>query len=469
MADLIPLAAVPGHYADRSDTCLVLDHERWTWADLDAASDLWADELRSRNVKAGDLVAYTLENGLEFFALTFGVYKLGATPAPLSPKLPVAELEDILEIMQPRTVVRNVDPRPGSPGPPPSPPWPISPSWKACTSGGSTGRPKVIVDHRPAAFDPGQSFIGLPRDDVVIVPGPLYHNAPFSAAILGLARGNRVVVSVRFDVENTLCLIEQEHAAWALLVPTMMHRIWRLAADKKARYDLSSLNCVVHTAAPMSAWLKRAWIEWLGPDRIWEVYGATEGLARTWIGGSEWLERPGSVGRPIGGARLAVLDDRGQVLPAGSIGEIFAMPPDGPGSTYHYIGAERRASENGWESVGDIGWIDEDGYLYLADRRSDLIISGGVNIFPAEVEAALLQHPQVLSCAAVGAPDDDLGQRVHAVLQLQGGTLDLQSLRAFLSDRLAANKHPRSMEIRSDPVRDDAGKVRRGQLMSKAS
>jgi bile acid-coenzyme A ligase len=213
----------------------------------------------------------------------------------------------------------------------------------------------------------------------------------------------------------------------------------------------------------MPAWLKQAWIDWLGPDRVWEVYGATEGLVRTWIGGREWMDRPGSVGRPIGGARLAILDTEGREAPVGTMGEVFAMPPGGPSSTYHYIGAERRSTAAGWESVGDIGWVDDEGYLFLADRRSDLIISGGVNVFPAEVEAALLQHPEIESCAVVGLPDDDLGQRVHAVIQSRAA-LDSERVRGFLRERLSPAKIPRSIEVQSLPVRDDAGKVRRSQL-----
>jgi bile acid-coenzyme A ligase len=455
------LADVPSAYHERGEACLVHEGVRWTWADLDAAADAWAGELHRRGVKAGDLVAFTLANGPRFLAVTFGAYKVGATPAPLSPKLPHAELADILEIMRPAAVVRE-----GDANPPEAPPAaaPVAVSWKACTSGGSTGRPKVIVDHRPAAFDPAQTFIDLPRDACVVVPGPLYHNAPFSAAVLGLARGNRLVTQARFDPEGVLALIEQEQAEWALMVPTMMHRIWRLPAEVRARYDLTSLQRVVHTAAPMPEWLKRFWIDWLGADRVWEVYGATEGLVRTWIGGTEWLARPGSVGRPTGGARLLILDDAGRALPAGQVGEVFAMPASGPASTYHYIGAERRSAREGWESVGDIGWLDEAGYLFLADRRADLIISGGVNVFPAEVEAAILQHPSVQSCAVVGVDHEDLGQAVHAVVQSADPHLDLAQLRVFLAERLLTAKHPRSLEVRSEPVRDDAGKVRRAQL-----
>jgi bile acid-coenzyme A ligase len=200
------------------------------------------------------------------------------------------------------------------------------------------------------------------------------------------------------------------------MVPTMLHRIMALPEPGRALHDLSAWQTVVHTAAPMAPWLKQAWIEWRGPDHIWEVYGATEGLVRCWIGGRDWLERPGSVGRPLGGARLRITTPDGGEAPAGELGEVFAMPPGGPGSSYRYIGAERRAIAGGWESVGDMGRVDADGFLYLADRKDDLIISGGVNVWPAEVEAALLLHPDIASCAVYGIADPDRGQIVHAVI-----------------------------------------------------
>lgn len=217
----------------------------------------------------------------------------------------------------------------------------------------------MIVDARPAAFAEGMSFIGIPGEQGrALVAGPLYHNAPFSAAVFALWRGAVVVTQERFDAEACLKTIARERVAWALMVPTMMHRIMRLSEATRRNLDLSSWRMVAHTAAPMASWLKRAWIDEFGPDHVWEAYGATEGLARTWIGGREWLERPGSVGRATGGARFRIIGPDGEDLPPGVEGEIYAMPPGGPGSSYRYIGAERRATADGWESVGDVGRLD---------------------------------------------------------------------------------------------------------------
>ena len=435
--------------------------EAWTFSQLDARARKWRGWLEGRGAKADDLVAFAFPDGPEFVALTFGVYAAGATPAPISHKLPEREREEILELMQPAVFVTPADAATIDARDTPTGPAHVARSWKACTSGGSTGRPKVIVDGRAAAFDEKMEFIGIPSDDVVLVPGPLYHNAPFSASVFALWKGDCVVTMDRFDPERALGLIEQYRVKWSMMVPTMMHRIFRLPADLRGKYDLSSWNMVVHTAAPIAQWLKRGWIDWLGPDHIWEVYGATEGLVRCWIGGREWLDRPGSAGLPAGGAGLKILRPDGTECVVGEQGEVYAMPPGGPGSSYRYLGAERRVTADGWESVGDIGHVDADGYLYLADRRNDLIISGGVNIWPAEVEAAILAHPRIYSCAVLGAPDDDLGQRVHAVIETDDATLDLAALREFLADLLAPNKHPRSLVVSDKPVRDDAGKVRK--------
>ncbi len=439
---------------------LVHGTERWTFGQLDARSAQLAAWLIGKGVEPHDLVAFQLPNGPDFLALTFAIYRCGATPAPLSHRLPPTEHDAIIGVMQPRCAIdAAMLPAPSSHHAPVEP-CPVAASWKACTSGGSTGTPKVIVDGRPAGFPAGTAFIGIPADGRVIVPGPLYHNAPFSAAVFALWNGSTVHTMERFDAVAALDIIAREGIGWALMVPTMMHRIMALPETARPAARYAAWKQVVHTAAPMAPWLKSAWIDWLGPDHVWEVYGATEGLARCWIGGREWLERPGSVGRPIGGARIRILRPDGSDAAPGEQGEVYAMPPGGPGSTYRYIGAERRATAEGWETVGDIGWLDADGFLFLADRKDDLIISGGINIWPAEVEAAILRHPAVRSCAVFGKSDPDLGARVHAVIETDSA-LSASDLSSFLADHLAKSKHPRSIDVTTQRVRDDAGKFRK--------
>jgi len=433
-----------------------------------------ARALQAAGVGAGDFVALALPNGHACIEIAFGCWAVGATPAPVSHRLPAPELHALLDVLKPRLVVANDlsvpgrfevrsdrqldDPRLSSA------PLPVcvSKHVKAIATGGSTGRPKVIVDHAPAMLDPDAPSLGMADGDTVVVPGPMHHSAPFGLVYQALAWGCHVVITPRFDATDTLRLVEQHRAAWLYQVPTMMHRIWRLGDGARARHDVSSLEIVCHIAAPCPPWLKERWIEWLGPDRIWEVYSGTEAVGATKIGGREWLEHRGSVGKLMTGAELRIVGEDGQPLPAGEVGEIYFRATNGLGSTYHYLGAEPR-THGEWESFGDLGWLDADGYLYLADRRTDLVICGGANVYPAEVEAAIDAHPAVLASVVVGLPDADLGQRLHAIVEVRDVTTApaADALMDFLRQRLAAYKLPRSLEFTRERLRDDSGKVRR--------
>ena len=300
-------------------------------------------------------------------------------------------------------------------------------------------------------------------EGTTLVPGPLYHAGPFITAWQSLLSGRRVVLMERFDPSESLALIEKHLVDWVLFVPTMMQRIWKLPSGEREGRDLSSLVTVMCSGAPSPAWLKRAWIEWLGPEKIYEAYGGSERIGGTMISGSEWLEHPGSVGKPTGGRKMRILDPDGGELPPGEIGEVFMMPPGGQGSTYRYVGAAAKATPDGWESLGDMGHLDADGFLYLADRKTDMIATGGANVYPAEVEAAIDAHDAVRSSAVIGLPDDDLGQRIHAIVDAPSGVSE-DALREHLVPRLVRYKIPRSFEFVGEPLRDDAGKVRRSAL-----
>ena len=476
----IPLGEILAENAARlgeDAVALVHGDEVVSWRELDRRSTRRAWALKETGVGTDDLVTLALPNGAAFYEMTFALWKLGATPHIVSWRLPPRELAAILEVARPRLLVASapelvsgfggVDPGIGLQSGREDPhPEAVAKHWKAMSSGGSTGRPKIILDHMPGRVDPETPVIRIPRDAAIVNPGPLYHNAPFSQTHRALFRGNTVVGMTRFDPEETLRLLAEHRARWINMVPTMMLRIWRLPPQVRARYDLSSLESVWHMAAPMPAWLKEAWIEWLGPERIWEFYGGTEGQGASIISGGEWLAHKGSVGRPIN-CEMRILDEAGRPLPIGEIGEIYMRPLNGVGSTYHYLGAEARRADEGFESIGDFGWLDAEGYLYLADRRTDLILSGGANIYPAEVEAALMEHPAVEVAVVVGLPHEDLGQAVHAIVKPHAGqeaALDQAALAAFVGDRLARYKTPRSYEFTTEPLRDDAGKVRRSRL-----
>jgi len=447
-----------------------------TRAELESLANRLARVYAEHGVRADDLVTIALPNGIEHYLASIACWKLGATPQPISARLPFFEREAIMELARPKLIV-GVEPEThvGHPSLPagyePDPnmddsplPERVAASWKAPTSGGSTGRPKIIVARQPSIIDPqALSAFGQRPHGVQLVPGPLYHNAPFAFSTRALCSGNHLVVMTRFDAEGMLQLIEAHRVEWILLVPTMMQRVWNLGAQVRARHDVSSLHAIIHMAASCPPWLKEAWIDWLGPEKVWELYAGTEAQGVTTIRGDEWLEHRGSVGRPEPGT-MKILDDEGRELGPNEVGEIFMRPKAGPGTTYYYIGAEAKAVEGGWESLGDMGYFDAESYLYLADRRTDMILSGGANIYPAEIEAVIDAYPGVRSSCVIGLPDEDMGNRVHAIVDTAGAPLDEEALRGHLNTQLARYKVPRTIEVVNAPVRDDAGKVRRTQL-----
>jgi len=452
------------------------DEQVLTRGQLERDANRRAREFARRGVKAGDLVSLMLPNGLEWLESCLAIWKLGAVPNPLSSRLPRRERDAILDRANPALLVgldaADAGGRPSVPAGfeadaslSDAPLLDVTPPHeRALASGGSTGAPKLILPCNPGLYDPDSPSALFKARAAVLVPGPLYHAVPFSASWQGLFGGAQVVLMRRFDASECLALIEKHRIDRVHFVPTMMQRIWKLPVDDRCSRDVSSLEFVMTGSAPCPAWLMRAFIEWLGPDVMHESFGPSERIGGTFITGREWLAHPGSVGRPTGNTRLRILDPEtlGE-LPAGEIGEIFMLPPSGPGSTYRYVGASAQRTADGWESVGDMGRFDADGYLYLGDRRSDMILCGGRNVYPAEVEAALDEHPAVRSSCVIGLPDEDLGSRVHALVELAHEVPD-RDLRAHVAERLLHYKVPASFERVREPLRDDAGKVRRSAL-----
>ncbi|MDA9431373.1 AMP-binding protein [Bradyrhizobium sp. CCBAU 51627] len=478
---LLPLSDVPRWYAQRKpEGTIAVQHgqDRLTWDQLERGANRRARAFAAKGVKPGDFVAIGLPNGNAFFETTFAVWKCGATPTSLSWRLPRGEAAAVLDILKPALVVggeadwnapnrlpadfapegfsdESLDP-------------PVARYWKAMTSGGSTGRPKVILDHHPAVTDTAAALpLNMPFGASLLNPGPLYHNAPFIVSHYALFGGGKLTGLVKFDAEETLRQIERERVQWVNFVPTMMHRIWALPDNVRNAYDVSSLQTVFHMAAPMPPWLKENWIAWLGPERVWELYGGTERQGACIISGREWLTHKGSVGKIGEMAKLRIIGEDGKDVAPGETGEIYFLNNDGKDATYHYLGAEPKRRADGWESLGDIGRLDSEGYLYLGDRLADMVLRGGANIYPAEVEAAVSECPGVRSCVVVGLPDPELGQRVHAIIEPEAnanGQAIADGMADFLKDRLSRYKHPESFEFVSAPPRDDSGKVRRTLL-----
>lgn len=476
----IPIGAAIRLHAEQDPDRPSITHEGRTVTriDLELRTNRLARAYEQFGVKQHDLVTIALSNGIEFYEACVACWKLGATPQPVSSRLPSRERQRLVSLADPPIVVgieesehpeRTCVPPGFEPGPSlsdePILPDRVGRSWKAPTSGGSTGRPKLIVSGQDGTTLPDSPLgpFGMGLDSVHLVPGPLYHNGPFNFSMQGLFTGNHQVVMSRFDAAASLAMIERYRVQWVLFVPTMMLRIWRLPGEKRSSYDLSSLGGVLHLGAPCPMWLKEAWIEWLGPEKIFELYGGTEAQVFTIISGKEWLEHRGSAGLPTRAGSIKIMSEKGEGLPPGEVGEVWLLPPPDR-KTYHYIGAEPKVLD-GWESLGDMGWLDEDGYLYLADRQADMILVGGANVYPAEVESALEEHQEVLSSAVIGLPDEEYGNRVHAIVHLSGEVTD-KELGAHLAERVAKYKIPKTFERVGSPLRDDAGKVRRSALRS---
>lgn len=452
------------------------DDDVLSWGELSDRVNRRAHALAAAGVRQNDFVVLALPNCNAFYEFTFAIWKLGATPMPVSARLPLPELVPIVEAAGARMVIAHDPAVAAVTGALPSefgrdhadnsPMASLSANhWKAMTSGGSTGRPKLIVDHMPSRFPVMKPMFFMPADGVMLNPGPLYHNIPFAMTHMALMHGCSVVGMPKFDAQSFLEQVQRCRVEWVNLVPTMMNRIARLPAEVRAAYDLSSLKTVWHTAAPIAPWLKELWINWLGPERIWEMYGGSEGFCATQLNGVEWLAHRGSVGRPVVG-EIIIRGEDGALLPPGEVGEVYMRGPSGTKPTYHYVGAESRRRDDGFETFGDFGWLDRDGYLYISDRRTDMIVSGGANIYPAEIEAVLMEHPGVDTAIVVGLPDADLGAVPHAIIRPEAGIEPPSEaeLRAFAEQRLLRYKTPRSYEFTNQPLRDEAGKVRRSKL-----
>jgi long-chain acyl-CoA synthetase len=340
---------------------------------------------------------------------------------------------------------------------------------------GTTGQPKGVRRAAPTVEQVGQQdkvralSFGFPQTGceglTLVVTGPMYHSAPNAYGLIAARQGATVILQPRFDAEQLLQLIERHRVTHLQMVPVMFNRLLDLPETTRRRYDLGSLRFVVHSAAPIAQEIKRQMIDWWGPI-IHEYYGTTETSIITRCSAEEWLAHPGTVGRPHDGAELRILGDNGQSLGAGQPGRICCRVHGVPDFTYHNDDAKRRAAEvDRCILTGDIGFVDKEGYLYLCDRANDMVISGGVNIYPAEIEAALCRMPGVVDCAVFGIPDSEFGEAVHAVVQpVPGHEIDVESVREHLRPMLAGYKLPRSVELRSELPREDSGKIFKRKL-----
>ncbi|PPH39824.1 acid--CoA ligase [Rathayibacter sp. AY1E3] len=457
--------------ADPDRIVAVADEGALTAGELDRESTRLARAYRDLGVRTDDLVTVSLSNSLDALVVCAAVWKAGAVPQPVSTGLSAAERAEVERIARPALVIgapsssavpwRAGDWRPGPEVPAGSLEDRWASSWKAPTSSGSTGRPKVVLAAGPALLDPDAPVAPfLPREGVQLVSGPLMHSATFTYTFRGLMTGQRLVLLPRFDAARVLAAIEEHRVTWTLLVPTTIRRL--LAAPERSGADVSSLATVLHLGAPCAPADKRALIGWLGPERVVEVYAGSESNGLTMITGREWLEHPGSVGRPISGTTLRILREDGTEAPTGELGRIWLHRGEAP--AYRYLGAGSRRTEEGWDTLGDVGRVDGDGWLWVVDRADDLILRGGVSVWPAEVERVLEALPGVRGAVAFGVPDTELGQAVEAVVDVGDAGVDPAGLLARANAELGAERRLRALRIVHEPVRSDAGKVRRSAL-----
>jgi long-chain acyl-CoA synthetase len=488
------------------------------WTAFDDAAQRAAAGFARLGVADGDVVCIMLRNEPAFLEAVFAARRLGAYPCPINWHYKADEAGWILADSGAKVLVVAADLLPAieraippgvavivaQPAAPTVAAFDIAdgrarvpddlPEWRLWTAShapytgparaprtnmpytsGTTGRPKGVRRIPPPPEDADRiaaltrailaTGYGIEPGMRALVSAPLYHSAPNLYALQAMLNEALLVLEPRFDAERTLALIERHRLTHAYLVPTMYVRMLRLPEATKRRYDLGSMRFVASTGSPCPSEVKRAMIDWWGPV-FHESYASSEAGLITVISSTEALAKPGSAGRAIGGGTLKILDEDGRELPSGEIGLIYARQPAYPDFTYNNNPEARRGLErDGLWTLGDMGYLDADGYLYVCDRASDMVISGGVNIYPAEIEAVLAAMPGVRDCAVFGIPDAEFGEALAAAVQPEPDTrLEVDSIRAFLAARIAGYKVPRAIEFHAELPREESGKIFKRRL-----
>jgi len=485
-----------------------------TFDELEARANRLAHRFRQAGLHEGDTVAILMENNEHIHAVMWAARRSGLYFVPINTHLTAAEAAYIIDNSNAKAIIGSAPLRDTCAGLaehlPGGLPKPLMiactdadadlPGWERypeCVadqpdtpiddeiegdllqySSGTTGRPKGIkreLPHLPPAEVPGMmsALVGfwMNPDAVYLSPAPLYHTAPSVWSMSAQAGGITTVVMEKFDAEATLDAIQRHRITHAQFVPVMFVRMLKLPHNIRDSYDLSSLKRVMHAAAPCPVEIKKQMIDWWGPI-IDEYYASSEAIGSTLITAEDWLAHPGSVGKPMMGG-VHILDEDGNVLPPNQPGEIYFEG----GYSFEYLNDATKTAasrdKHGWTTVGDVGYLDEDGYLFLTDRRHHMIISGGVNIYPQEAENLLVTHPKVMDAAVFGVPDDEMGQRVMAVIQTvdeaDGTDQFADELLDWLRDRLAHFKCPRSIAFEQQLPRTDTGKLYKNGLIEKYS
>jgi len=492
----------PFHHAqarpDKPAYVMAGSGETVTYGELDARSNQGAQLFRSWGLRAGDVIALLMDNTPRFFEIAWAAQRSGLYYTCVSTKLTAAEVEYIVKDCEARALI--VSPALDAVSQALAP---LIPGVRLCRTGGgmapfedfeaaraampatpiadetagsdmlyssgTTGRPKGVkpalgggpIDAPNALQMIAQGLFGFSGDSVYLSPAPLYHAAPLRWCMTVHKLGGTVVVMEKFDPEAALALIERYRANCGQFVPTHFVRMLKLPPEVRARYDVSSMRSAVHAAAPCPVPVKEQMIAWWGPV-ILEYYAGTEGNGFCWINADNWLTHKGSVGQAVLG-ELRICDEAGEPVPARTEGAVYFA--NGPAVNYHNAPEKTAESYNqhGWTTLGDVGWVDEEGYLYLTDRKSFMIISGGVNIYPQEIENLLITHPKVADAAVVGAPHEEMGEQVVAVIQPLDALADqaalAEELMAFARANLSHVKAPRRIDFMAELPRHPTGKL----------
>ncbi len=473
--------------------------ETVSYRQLDEQSNRIAQLFRSLGLKAGDHVALFLENNPRFYEICWGAQRAGLIYTAVSSRLTAPEVDYIVGDCGARLFVtsrylaeRAAELAPLMPGVahrymidgtiPGYDSWeetiarfPATPipdqtaGHDMLYSSGTTGRPKgVLPVVEPQPIDADGPLLAISRklyemgeDTVYLSPAPLYHAAPLRFNMSVMRLGGTSVIMEHFDAEEFLRLVEKHRITHTQLVPTMFVRFLKLPDEVRLRYDVSSLRCAIHAAAPCPIPVKEKMIEWWGPV-VWEYYAGTEGNGLTICSSVEWLAHKGTVGRAVVGT-LKICDDEGKELPAGEPGTIYFAG----GRPFAYHNDPKKTGESrhpeGWSTLGDVGYVDADGFLHLTDRKAFMIISGGVNIYPQEAENLLINHPRVMDCAVFGVPNEEFGEEVKAVVQprdmAEAGPALAEELMAYCRQHLSPIKCPRSIDFEAELPRHPTGKL----------
>jgi bile acid-coenzyme A ligase len=457
-------------------TVVALDRreQSLTWSELEAGANRWGRALAARGASLGERVALAVMNSADLVLAALGAWKSGAIPVPVRWDLPDWERERVMAVIDPALVIDDTtlpelrdlaamqDDGPLDEV--------VSPQMNGICSSGATGTPKVIMNTRPATWLPALSnpfvtnWAEVARPEVILVMAPMYHTNGFTTLNF-LLGGDRLVVLERFDAALVLDVIERQRVTTFTATPTMLQRV--AAVPGVEDRDLSSVQWILQGAAVMPASLLRAWFDLLAPEKIVMAYGMTEQLGLTALRGDEWLSHEGSVGRGFRGTEIKILDEDGVELPTGELGDIYMRWPATGAYSYRGGAALLPTTPDGYGTAGDVGWVDTDGYLYLADRRVDMIVTGGANVFPAEVEAALADHPGIADVVVLGLRDEQWGRRVHAVVEPTDPASPVSEAEVigYAKSRLAAYKVPKTVELVASVPRTAATKVSRSAMV----